>query len=109
MAILTVALAWLSLLLLAAHVMRAGSVLLVVGCLAVMVLVPMQRAWAVWSVQVVLWLATVEWLRTAWVLMGVREAADRPWLRMVLILGAVALLSGVAAWLHGSAARSDLV
>ena len=40
-----------------------------------------------------------EWIRTSYLLVGVRIQLGEPWTRMVVILGCVALFTAVAAWL----------
>ena len=59
----------------------------------------MSRAWAARVLQAALVLGVLEWLRTLTVLAVQRQHAGLPWLRMALILGAVAALALVAAWL----------
>ena len=55
------------------------------------------RAWAARLVQGALVLGAAEWLWTAAVLIQQRQALGQPWLRMSLILGAVALFTAGAA------------
>lgn len=87
------------LLLIAAHFLRAGLPL-VCGALVVMgVLLAVRRPWSGRVLQVTLALACLEWLRTLAVLSRVRLAEGAPWLRMALILAAVALWTAWAAWL----------
>ena len=46
-------------------------------------------------------LGAIEWLRTAWSLAGRCALAGQPYTRMLLILGAVAAFTAVAAWMAG--------
>lgn len=88
----------LSLLLLAAHGSRAGlpfSVSLLVLALAGLLAVP--RRWAARTLQAVLLLGALEWVRTAVVLASARQAAGLPATRMVIILASVALLTAASA------------
>jgi len=89
--------AGLSALLLGAHFLRRGDLLPVVACLVLVALLFVRRDWAARVVQVALVLGAVEWARTLAVLLPARRAAGEPWVRLVVILGAVALLAVAAA------------
>lgn len=93
----------LSLLVLAAHFLRAGNLLMVVLLLALLALLAVPRSWAARAVQVALALGTLEWVSTLVRLARARSAAGEPALRMGLILGAVALLTGLSALVFQSA------
>lgn len=93
----------LSLLVLAAHFLRAGNFLMVVLILALLGLLAVPRAWAARTVQVALLLGVVEWIWTLSRLAGARARAGEPALRMTIILGMVALLTGLSALLFRSA------
>ena len=91
----------LALVVLAAHFYRAGLEViaaLAFGCIALLFAT---RPLAARVLQAVLALGTLEWLRTAWVLAQHRIEAGLPYQRMVLILGAVAAVTAVAAWMAG--------
>jgi hypothetical protein len=93
------ALATVALWLLAAHLFRADMLALaVVAALAPLLLLVPSRA-ARLAVQLMLVLGAVEWLRTLAHLAAARMSMQQPWLRMTLILLAVALMTGAAAWL----------
>jgi len=87
---------WLSLLLLAAHFYRAQNTVLAVAALLLVALLLVRKAWAARVVQVGLGLGTLEWLRTLVVFAQERMAMGQPWLRLALILGAVAAFSALA-------------
>ena len=89
----------LSLLLLSAHFLRVDAMMLVAVCIALCGLLLVARPWAARAVQAALVLGALEWLRTLAVLAMQRQHAGLPWLRMALILGAVAALALIAAWL----------
>lgn len=82
--------------LLAAHFLRAGQVLLVLACLAFPFLLFVRKQWAVRIVQVILVLGGLEWIRTLLTLVAERAQTGQPWVRMSVILLAVAL------WTAGS-------
>jgi hypothetical protein len=89
----------LSLLLLGAHFLRDDAMALVAACLALCGLLLVARPWAARVLQAALVLGALEWLRTLTVIALQRQHAGAPWLRMAMILGAVAALALVAAWL----------
>jgi hypothetical protein len=89
--------AGLSALILGAHFLRRDDFALVAVCLGLVALLFVRRAWAARVVQVALVLGALEWARTLAVLLPARRAAGGPWVRLVVILGAVALLAVVAA------------
>jgi hypothetical protein len=91
------ALPGLALLLLAAHLVHAGWLPLAGVALLLIGLLFVRRAWAARALQVVLAAATVEWSLTAYSLARLRLEHGQPYLRLVLILGTVALLTASAA------------
>ncbi len=91
----------LALLLLAAHFFRNGLFPLAAISLGFAPLVFVSRPWAAPMLRAALALGSIEWLRTAWVLFERRALAGQPYTRMLLIIGAVAAFTAVAAWLAG--------
>jgi hypothetical protein len=87
----------LALLLLAAHFFHAGAGLVAAICILLITLLFVPRAWAGRLLQVVLALGAIEWILTAYTLAQVRLRHGDPYLRLVIILGSVALLTAVAA------------
>lgn len=88
----------LSLLLAAAHLLRHFGPLawlILAGFVLLVVRKPVARL----SLQIVLTLVTLEWARTLVALTVTRINRGEPWLRMVLILGVVTVISGLAAGL----------
>jgi hypothetical protein len=86
----------LSLIVLAAHFLRAPNMLLAGICLLAPLLLLWRQAWAVRIVQVLLLIGALEWVRTLIQRIGEYERAGRDWRRMVIILGAVALVTFAA-------------
>lgn len=82
--------AGLATLVLGAHFLRQGNVLVVAVCLAVFALLFVRRPWVPAVVAGFLVLATLEWVRTLVTLVAEREAQGEPTGRMVAILGSVA-------------------
>ena len=89
----------LSLLLLSAHLLREGVLVLIPLLFLLFPLLLVRRGWVARLWQVVLVAAAMEWVRTAVFLTADRADAGERWLRMVVILGAVALFNLVAALL----------
>jgi hypothetical protein len=85
--------AGLSALVLGAHFLRRGDLSLVVVCLGLLGLLFVRRLWAARLVQLALLAGAFEWLRTLAQLLSARRAAGEPWVRLVAILGGVALLA----------------
>jgi hypothetical protein len=85
-----------ALLLLGAHFFRAALVPLTVACLGFVGLLFVRASWAARALQVALTLGTLEWLRTAWVFASGRAGFGQPYGRLLLILGAVALVTALA-------------
>jgi hypothetical protein len=89
----------LSLLVLAAHFFRAGSLIAVGVCFLAIVLLLIPRRWCTRIVQALLVLGTVEWLRATYFFVGERAAYGLPWTRLAIILGAVAGFTALSALL----------
>ena len=87
----------LSALLLAAHFFRSGNLGVVVLVLTVPLLLATRTRWASIVVQLCLVVAALEWLRTALLLARERQAVGAPFVRMLVILGAVALFTAASA------------
>ncbi len=101
MKILRPALIILATLALAAHFSRIDMPTLAVLSLLVPFLLLSRREFPNRIVQLYLWLGALEWIRTLSVYAIEREAVEQPWLRLVIILGTMVLLTGIAAWLAG--------
>lgn len=93
----------LAVLLLGASFFRAGNTPLLIACVALLGLMAVPRAWAARVVQAALVLGAARWVFVAWMIGSVRAAAGAPYLRMALILGAVALFTLLAALVFRSA------
>lgn len=89
----------LALLLLGAHFFRAGLVPVAAACVALLALLFVRTAWAARVMQGALALGVLEWLRTAWVFASARAVAGQPYIRLLVILGGVALITALAALL----------
>ena len=94
----------LSLLVLAAHFYRAGNLILVVLIAASPLLLFIRSAWIVRVIQVELVFGGVEWIRTIFRLVHIRQADNLPWERLAIILGSVAVFTILSALVFNSKA-----
>lgn len=88
-----------SFLVFAAHVFRhfgLPGAILCVGCIA---LVFIRKKWSVRIVQAVLILSAIEWIRSLFEYVSERQEYGMPYLRLIFILGGVALFSVFSALL----------
>lgn len=76
--------------LIAAHFLRADNLVLMGLCLATPALFFVRRDWSLAVLQGLSYAAAGAWLLTAWQIAQQRMLFGQPWLRAVLILGAVA-------------------
>jgi len=93
----------LSLLVLGAHFFRNGEMFLVLGTLGVIGCLSARRPWVPRVAQMVLLLGCIEQVRTLVVLASERRSHGEPFLRLAIILGAVALVTGLSALLFETA------
>jgi len=98
---------FISFVLLAAHFLRAGQTVVVVVLLAMLFLLFLKKYWVPWLIQLVLFLGALEWLRTLVSVAQVRIGMDAPWMRMAVILGAVALFTVLSCLVFRSQALRD--
>lgn len=85
--------------LLAAHFLRSGRLLLVLASLAVGLLAFSGSRWATRAAQAGLILGTAEWVRTLAVLVDERRRTGLPFARLTAILAAVTALTAVSPFL----------
>jgi len=83
--------------LMAAHFLRTGNILVTIACLAAPLVLLIRRPAGRIIVQVMLVMAAVEWVRTAVVIAQERAAGGAPVTRMFVILGSVALFTLLSA------------
>jgi hypothetical protein len=97
----------LSALLLAAHFLRAREWLGVATSLALLVLLAIPRRWAARVAQAALILGAAEWVRTLLVLVAARREAQAPYVRLAVILAAVAAVTAASALIFESPRLRD--
>lgn len=92
----------LSTLVLVAHFYRSGN-LVVVALLALLPLMLfIRKPWVPGLYVGVLLIGAAEWVRTLLVIADVRQAQGAPWMRMAMILGAVALVTAASSLVFAS-------
>jgi hypothetical protein len=87
----------LSFVLLAAHFSRGGNTPLVALSLIFPLILLVRKPWVPTTVQVLLVLGGLEWVRRTVELVGQRQALEESWTRMAAILAAVAVFTMVSA------------
>lgn len=87
---------FISFLLMGAHFLRAGQLVIAVALLCLLLLLLVRQYWVPWVIQLVLLLGAVEWLLTLYAVAQVRIGQDMPWIRMAVILGVVALFTALS-------------
>ncbi len=83
----------LSFVVLAAHFLRAGSMVSVVCVIGFLAVLPFRQPWVARVAQVILVLGALEWVRTLVMLAMDRRELGEPYLRMAVILGVVAAVT----------------
>jgi len=87
---------FISFLLLAAHFIRSGQTILAMGSILILLVLMIRKAWVPRVIQLALLFGAVEWLRTIISIAQIRMEFGILWTRMALILGAVALFTGLS-------------
>ncbi len=91
-------------LLMGAHFLRAGNMVMVAICVAVPLAFLYRRSLSLVLLQILAYGAAATWLYTAWQLVQVRQSFGQKWALAATILGAVALYSLLAGLLLNSRA-----
>jgi hypothetical protein len=97
----------LSLLLLGAHFYRAGLPVLSGFCAGALLLLFMRSSWIPRLFQLLLVLGALEWLRALYFFAAMRIAFGEPWARLAMILGGVALFTGLSGLVFRSQKLAD--
>src|SRR5690349_1023633 len=97
----------LSLLVLAAHFLYWNNLLLVALALAALGLLAIRRKWARIALQVILILAALEWIATAYGLAETRIAEGRKYFAAMVILGSVTVVNLLAVCLLAARRARD--
>lgn len=99
MTVMSLSLVGLCALVLAAHFLRAGVIILVLASLSLIGLLFVRRPWAARVIQWGLLFGTLEWIRALLFLLMERRQAGEPFVRLAIILGSVAAVTAASALL----------
>lgn len=102
--ILRISLYVLAALLLGAHFLRAGNLVMVALCLAAPLLFLWKSRWSPIALQCLAYGAAAAWIAAAMQLVQTRQQLGQPWAAAAVILGAVALITLLAGVLLNSRA-----
>lgn len=94
-------------LLLGAHFLRAGNVLMMALCVAAPLLFLWRKRWSLLLLQILAYGAALTWIAVAYQLMELRQRSGQPWTVAAIILGSVALFTFAAGLLLNSRAIKD--
>jgi len=86
-----------SALIMSAHFSRAYQDELAIVCLLLPFLLFIRKQWVARLFQVLLVIGSLVWVKTAWTLVQIRQAQGVSWMRLLIILGIVALFTGLSA------------
>ncbi len=82
-----------SLLVTGVHFLRSGNIFLMILSFIFTLCLFIREPLLARVIQFALFLATIEWLYSAFIFASARADADQPWARLVVIMGTVALIS----------------
>lgn len=85
-----------SFLLVGAHFSRDGQAFLMPIAFLFPFLLFIKKAWIPKLVQIGLWLASIEWLRSMFEYIQTYDAMGKPWTRLAIILSSVALFTALS-------------
>lgn len=105
--ILRISLFVIAALLLGAHFLRAGNLVMVALCLAAPLLFLYRKRWSLIVLQVLAYGAGATWIVVAVQLVELRQRSGQPWTVAAIILGSVALFTLLAGLLLNSRAISE--
>ena len=97
----------LSFLLLGAHFYRAALFPLAILVMILPFFLFIRRKWVVYLSQTILTIGAIEWVRTLLELVEIRQTMGMPWTRLTVILGIVALFTGLSALVFLSRSLKD--
>ena len=86
-----------SFLILSAHFSRSGLPLFSLIFLIIPFLLLIKQVWVVRLIQIILIVGSIEWIRTLIIYINGRQAIGEPYFRLIIILGIVALFTGLSA------------
>jgi hypothetical protein len=97
--IILLIIAWI---LLGAHFLRDNNLIVAIVCLLVPLLLLVKKRWVLLLLQILTYVGVVIWLNTTYSIVQERISLGDPWIRVVVILGGVALFTTLAGLLLNS-------
>ena len=91
-----------SALLMSAHFSYVNMDNLAIVCLILPFLLFIRQQWVARVFQVLLIIGSLVWIERLWSLAQIRQDQGEPWIRLIIILGAVALFTGLSALMFQS-------
>ncbi len=85
-----------SFLILSAHFSRIDLLFLSILCLFLPLILFIKKSWIVKLVQILLILGSIEWVRSIFKYVIERQSIGEPYFRLVIILGVVAIFTGLS-------------
>jgi hypothetical protein len=82
--------------LIAAHFLRTGLYFIVILIIAIPFLLFIKKMWVARTIQILLVLASLEWIRTITVSIEERLSFGEDWTKLALILGSVAIFTALS-------------
>ena len=86
-----------SFLLLSAHFSRGDLFVLSIIFLVIPLILFIKQAWVVRLTQIILIIGSLEWIRSMFIYINQRQAIGEPYIRLVIIIGIIALFTGLSA------------
>ena len=85
-----------SFLILSAHFSRGDLFVLSILLLIFPILLLIKKHWIIRLTQIVLIIGSIEWIRTLFVYVNQRQAIGEPYVRLVIIIGIIAIFTGLS-------------
>ena len=86
-----------SFLILSAHFSRGDIFVLSIICFLIPFLLFIRQGWVVRTIQILLIIGSIEWVRTLFIYINERQAIGEPYIRLVIIIGIIVLFTGLSA------------
>lgn len=105
--VLRITLVIIAVLLLAAHFLRQSEFILLVLCVLTPLLFLVRKRWSLFALQMLMYLGAIIWTSTTVQIVQERLSSGEPWVRLIIILGAVILFTVGAGLLLNSSVIKD--
>jgi hypothetical protein len=96
-----------SFLILSAHFSRGDLFVFSIIFLFIPLLLFIKNGWVVRTIQILLICGSIEWVRSLFIYISQRQTMGEPYLRLVIIIGIVALFTGLSALVFRNSALKE--